>query len=115
MIAAACVSVAANLKELEDSTRRLIENLARDADLSGPDLKIAQELAEQIDNEYLDLHARGNDEEVLALFYQARLLTALAIGFGDASFADSEDAVYELSRACSDPDVVYDFILIFRI
>jgi hypothetical protein len=67
----------------------------------------AQSRAEAADQRYLDLRERGrSDREWLNWFYKAGLLTALAAGFGGASWSDTADAVYELSKSRSDPSAI---------
>ena len=75
--------------------------------LSRTQVAEAQSRAEAADERYFDQRERGRpDGEWLNSFYKARLLTALAAGFGGESWSDTADAVYELSKSRSDASAI---------
>jgi hypothetical protein len=100
----ACVYASACLSDPEVPVRGLLESLKKHGTLSKGEVAKASSLAEAADAKYADLQDRGADqEEVLKSFSEARLLSAMAIGFGGTSPKDSADAVYELCKTCDDP------------
>ncbi|HLY98236.1 MAG TPA: hypothetical protein VKT33_04140 [Candidatus Angelobacter sp.] len=64
-------------------------------------------LADLADEQYLALQNNGAVEaEWFNWFSKARLLTAIAAGFGGDSWSDTADAVYELCRTRDDPSEI---------
>lgn len=105
-IAAGSATVAQALPQLPPATRHLVELLASNHGPSPEDAASARSLAEAADEEYFALQEQGDDRSALARFSEARLLTALASGFGEPSAQECADAIYELCKATDDPAIV---------
>ncbi len=89
---------------LELPTRDLLETISRHYALSDTKVAEAKSLAEAADEQYFSLKSSGRDpSEWRAWFCKARLLTAIAVGFGGESWNDAADAVYELCKSRDDP------------
>jgi hypothetical protein len=107
ILARACLIAGENVVDLEPAARDLLDRLKTNRLLSEDEVAKAVSLAEAADAKYLELRAQGVDKDrVLTFFSEARLLTALSIGFGGASPQDSADAVYELCKTCDDPSAL---------
>ncbi len=105
-IVVACGIAADSLGELQPAIRRLAQSLANQGKLSQQDLDAARSLAQEADDEYLDLQERGEDKRALKRFSEARLLTAIAAGATNTSLASSAEAAYELCKVLDDSSVV---------
>ena len=89
--------------DLEPPVQRLLRSLKTNQLLSPDDVTQAKSLAEGADGAYLELQDRGTDHgKALKFFSEARLLDAMATGFGGASPKDTTDAVYEICKVCDD-------------
>jgi hypothetical protein len=107
ILAGACLIAGEYVVDLEPAVRGLLDSLKTNRLLSEDEVAKAVSLAEGADAKYLELHAQGADKDrVLNSFSQARLLTAMSIGFGGTSPRDSADAVYELCKTCDDPSAI---------
>jgi hypothetical protein len=96
-----------SIADLEPAVQDLLQAASSRNALSRTQVVEAQSRAEAADERYFDLRERGRpDREWLNWFYKARLLTALAAGFGEESESDAADAVYELSKSRSDASAI---------
>ena len=110
VIAASGLAVVKSLGDMPVPIRQLVERAHSACELSPQDVETARFLADAADEEYLDLQDRGEEQLALKRFSEARLLTALATGFGGASANDSAEAIYELCKATDDPSIVINSI-----
>jgi hypothetical protein len=100
-----------SISDLEPAVQDLLKAAASGNALFRTQVAEAQSRAEAADERYSDLRERGRSgQEWLNWFYKARLLTALAAGFGGESWSDTADAVYELSKSRSDPSAIFAFV-----
>lgn len=107
ILAKTCLVASECLNELEASVGELVESLRLHRILSADEAARAISLAEKADSEYLDVQSQSaNQCKALAFFSQARLLTAMGIGFRGTSWQDCADAIYELCKVCDDPSSV---------
>ncbi len=103
----ACLHASGPFNDLEGDARNLLENLKMNGTLSLEDVRVAESVAENADAKYLELQTRSVDEtNMLKSFSQARLFTAMAIGFGGSQPEDFADAMYELFKSSDDPSAV---------
>jgi hypothetical protein len=104
ILARACLRANERLVDLGDAARNLLQSLRVHGVLSGDEVKESLSLAEAADAKYLALQEQNADQNrILKFFSEARLLTAMAIGFGGAQPKHSADAVYELLKTVDDP------------
>lgn len=107
VLARACLIACEYVVDLEPAVGDLLDSLKTNRVLSEDEVAKAASLAEAADAKYLELQAQGADhDKVLRFFSEARLLTAISVGFGRASPQDSADAVYELCKTCDDPSAL---------
>jgi hypothetical protein len=100
-----------SISDLEPAVQNLLAAASSGHALSRTQVAETQSRAQAADERYFDLRERGrSDSEWLNWFYKARLLTALATGFGGESWSDTADAVYELSKSRSDPSAIFAFV-----
>lgn len=109
-IAAGVLAVAEILGDLPAAVRELVERAHSTHGLSPQEVESAWTLAETADEEFIDLQERGEGQPALRRFSEARLVTALATGFGGTSANDAADAIYELCKATDSPSIVVDSI-----
>jgi hypothetical protein len=107
IIAKASRLASESISDLEPAVQDLLKTSSSGHALVRTQVAEAQSRAEAADERYFDLRERGRpDGEWLNWFYKARLLTALAAGFGGESWSDAADAVYELTKSRSDPAAI---------
>lgn len=107
IVAKACLAATECLNELEPSVDELVKSLRLRRILSADEAARAISLAERADAKYLNVQSQSADQpKALAFFSQARLLTAMGIGFRGTSWQDCADAIYELCKVCDDPSEV---------
>ncbi len=96
---------------LEPAVHVLLKAISDSNMLSETQVAEAKSLAETADERYLNLQEeQAPESEWLNWFSTARLLTAIAKGFGGSSWNDMADAVYELSKTRDDPSEIITFI-----
>jgi hypothetical protein len=105
-IASGCAVVAESLRDLTPQARSLVERLLSQGELTADDVAEAQALADAADEQYFELQERGQRQKALGPFSEARLMAAIATGFGGTSVNATADALYELCKACDDPSPV---------
>jgi hypothetical protein len=111
VLAGASLLTAAKLADLDRSSSLLLDTLRSRGELSVEEAKSAMALSEAADDKYLKLQAKGvSDQQSQNVFSEARLLRAIAIGFGAPTQEDIADAVYELTKALDDPTDIIRFI-----
>ena len=104
ILASACLHASKCMNEPGPSISHLLEKLKAQGVLSVDEIAEATSLAETADAKYFELKTKDLDHaKMLESFSEARLLTAMAIGFKGTSPRDTSEAVYELSKVCSDP------------
>ena len=109
-IAAGVFAVAEILGDLPAAVRNLVERAHSTHGLSLQEIESAWSLAETADEEFIDLQETGEVQSALRRFSEARLVTALAAGFGGTSANDAADAIYELCKATDSPSIVVESI-----
>ena len=108
----ACLTIGNQTPELNPSTLELLEKLRVQKFLSAADIKRANSEAQTADGKYLQLQSGGGgNADVLKWFSEARLLTAIAVGFEGSSSNCGPEAIYELTKASDNPS---EFIRIVR-
>lgn len=104
VVARGCQLAAGRLADLGPEVRDLLGAISASGALSDAQVAEAGALAEAADGRYSELQEEGAPEqEWLAWFSKARLLTAISAGFGGADWGDAADAVYELCSTSDDP------------
>ena len=99
-----------SIKDLEPRAYALLKAISDNNMLSEAQVAEARSLAESADERYLALQEeQAPESEWLNWFSKARLLTAMAAGFGGSSWSDTADAVYELSKTRDDPSQIIAF------
>jgi hypothetical protein len=105
-LAAGSAVVAQSLGDLATAIRELVERATAQCGLSNDDTELARSMATVADEEYLDLQGSEKTRLASKRFSEARLLTALATGFGTTSVGNAADAAYELCKATDHPSLV---------
>jgi hypothetical protein len=100
----ACLQASDHLAELGESSRELLQSLRIHGFLSPIEVTTAISLAEAADAKYFERneHNAGQAEK-MKWFSEARLLTAMAVGFRGTQSGDSAQALYELFKTCDEP------------
>jgi hypothetical protein len=112
IIAKASRLASESISDLEPAVEELLKAASSGNALFPAQVAEAQSRAEAADERYFDLRELGrSDPEWLNWFYKARLLTALATGFGGESWSDTADAVYELSKSRDDPSAIFALVV----
>ncbi len=102
-IAKAASALGEHLTDLEPRILQLLDVVGRDNSLSTEQVAEAKAYADDADARYFALEEQGGDEFVRRnWFAKARLATAIANGFGGASWQDAADALYELCFTLDD-------------
>lgn len=95
---------------MAEPIKELVERATTHRGLAIADIELARSMAEAAAEEYLGFQEAEDMTLPLKRFSEARLLTALATGFGAASVGDAADAAYELCKATDDPTAVIQAI-----
>ena len=110
ILSAACQLASQTVGGVEPRFQELVKAAERGV-LSQAQITEARLLADLADEQYFTLQNNGAAEaEWLSWFSKARLLTAIAAGFGGDSWSDTADAVYELCRIRDDPSEILNLI-----
>lgn len=111
VLAKTCRFASELIEGVEPEVSFLVEAVARELSLPEADVTRAQTLAEAADERYFTLQEVGAPESVwLPWFFKARLLTGIAIGFGDETWTNAVSSVYEFSNTTDDPRQVLYFV-----
>jgi hypothetical protein len=107
ILASACLSASISLNSKDDEILAILKALKTRWELNRDEIMQATRRAEIADSRYLERQSVGSGEqERLDLFSEARLMTAISIGFGGTSPKDTSDAIYELCKTCDDPSEI---------
>ena len=107
LVGFACQAATASMRNLDPATSGLLRLARAQGFLSAPDLRVATNMAEAADNEYLSLLSEEKPQEAwIDLFSKARLLTALTEGLGDESSDNAASAIYEVCKSVDDENEI---------
>jgi hypothetical protein len=98
----ACLAASECLTDLGPLVQNLLRSLEANRVLSPDEATEARRLADTADAAYLKLDQAADHGKALKFFSEARLLSAMALGFGRAAPRDATQAVYEICKTCDD-------------
>jgi hypothetical protein len=102
ILARACLAASECLTDLGPLVQNLLRSLEANRVLSPDEATEAKRLADAADAAYLESDQAADHDKALKFFSEARLLNAMALGFGQAEPRDAPQAVYEICKTCDD-------------